>query len=274
MSNLAFKYRHSDYICFGDFVSNDTTKHLKLFSDCFHLINGECLDQMCYIADNSVDMILCDLPYGTTKEPWDKRISLDQLWKHYKRVVKPNGIVALFAPGSGTYSSKIIMSNEDDYWYQTVWEKNKSPDFLQASKRPMCNHEFINVFRLGLQCDTTYNPQETFSTPYKAHSSTANVGKIYGNMRGKNRDNPTGARYPKTVQKFDVIHGGHPTEKPVDLLEYLIKTHSNENDIILDHCMGSGSTGEACFRTRRQFIGIERNSTFYKKSVNRIKSLG
>ena len=239
------------------------------------LLQGDCLELMKDIPDESVDMILCDLPYGTTASKWDKVIPFDQLWEQYSRVIKKNGAIVLF--GSEPFSSKLRMSNIKNYKYDWVWEKPKASGFLLAKKRPLSAHEVVSVFYKKMP---TYNPQFTEGKPYlrefkKGHqgSETESYNHVPNPLKTRKSD---GKRYPRSVQKFttsefDDFHGSHPTQKPIALLEYLIKTYTNENETVLDNTMGSGSTGVAAINTNRDFIGIELDETYFKIAENRIE---
>ena len=216
---------------------------------------GDCLEEMPRLENSSVDLILCDLPYGMTKNPWDGVIPFDTLWKEYNRVIKDNGAIVLF--GSQPFTSLLITSNTKMFRYCLVWEKNKFSDFLNAKRKPMKTNEDIAVF---YKKQPTYNPQYWYSTPYKRWNTQEAVDKQsnYGSHKENVAESTDGKRLPTTVLKFNrVERPSHPTEKPVDLLEWLIRTYSNEGDLVMDSCMGVGSTGVACVNTKRRFIGIE-----------------
>lgn len=212
----------------------------------------DCLEGMRLIPDKSVDMILCDLPYGTTRNKWDSIISFDELWTQYERVIKDNGAIVLTA--AQPFTSALVMSNPNLFKYELIWEKTQATGFLNAKKQPLRKHESILVF---YNSQPTYNPQFTEGKPYTTKS---NAGANKGNY-GKFKDNVTvneGKRYPVSVLPFK--NGGkteHPTQKPIELFEYLVKTFTNENEIVLDNCMGSGTTAVAAVRTNRRFIGFE-----------------
>ena len=231
------------------------------------LVHGNCLEHMDQIANGSVDMILCDLPYGMTKNKWDVQIPFEELWAHYKRIIKPNGAIVLF--GSQPFTSLMIVSNPKMFRYCLVWEKNKFSDFLNAKRKPMKTNEDICLF---YKRQPTYNPQYWESTPYTRWNSQAAVDRQtnYGSHK-RNVVESTGRRLPTTVLKFNrVERPNHPTQKPVDLLAWLIRTYSNEGDLILDNCMGVGSTGIACVQEKRRFIGIELDETYYNMAVEKI----
>lgn len=226
-----------------------------------NLFNGDCLIEMKQIKSGSVDMILCDLPYGITKNAWDIIIPFDKLWEHYDRIIKDNGAVVLF--GSQPFTSLMITSNLKKFRYCLVWEKNKFSDFLNAKRKPMKTNEDIAIF---YKKQPTYNPQYWYSTPYSRWNTQTAVDKQtnYGKHKENVVESLDGKRLPTTVLKFNRIERpSHPTQKPVDLLEWLIKTYSNEGEMVLDNCMGVGSTGVACKNLKRSFIGIESNKTYF-----------
>lgn len=227
------------------------------------LLRGDCLTLMKNIPDKSIDMILCDLPYGTTKNNWDCAINLEMLWEQYERIIKNNGCIALF---SQTPFDKILgNSNLKMLKYEWIWVKSNATGHLNAKKMPMKKHENILIFYKNLPI---YNPQWTYSTPYQrvgSHSSSN-----YGKQKDCVLSISDGRRYPVDVVEFKSERGFHPTQKPVPILEYLIKTYTNENEIVLDNCMGSGSTGVACVNTNRKFIGIELNEQYFNIAKERI----
>ena len=230
------------------------------------LWQGDCLELMKDIPDGSVDMVLCDLPYGTTRNKWDTIIPLDSLWKEYKRVVKKSGAIVLFAQ---TPFDKILgASNLDMLKYEWIWEKSQGTGHLNAKKMPMKSHENILVFYRQLP---TYNPQWEWGKAY-----TVTCGKHSANY-GKQKDKVTtvsdGRRYPKDILRFGKAETDkhlHPTQKPVALMEYLIKTYTNDGETVLDNCMGSGSTGVACVNANRRFIGIELDEGYFNIATQRI----
>jgi len=227
----------------------------------FQLIHGDCLIEMQQIKDGSVDMILCDLPYGVTKNAWDIIIPFDKLWEQYNRIIKDNGAVVLF--GSQPFTSLMITSNLKNFRYCLVWEKNKFSDFLNAKKKPMKTNEDIVIF---YKKQPIYNPQYWYSSPYTRWNTQSAVDKQtnYGAHKENFVESLDGKRLPTTVLKFNrVERPKHPTQKPVDLLEWLIKTYSNEGETVLDNCMGVGSTGVACKNVKRNFIGIELDKTYF-----------
>ena len=233
------------------------------------LIWGNCLEVMRYIPDNSVNMILCDLPYGTTACSWDSVLPLFQLWRNYYRVCKKNA--AMVFTSAQPFTTVLASSNLNDFRYEWIWEKPQGTNPMNVKIMPLKSHENILVF---YSVKPTYNPQMWQSTPYSGFSSkTSKIGEIYGNAQSKHRDNPEGSRYPKTVLKFKQEKGLHPTQKPVDMMQYFIRTYTNEGDVILDNTMGSGTTGVAAVLENRQFIGIELEQKYFDISCERISKL-
>ena len=235
-----------------------------------HLICGDCLELMNDIPDGSIDMVLCDLPYGTTRNKWDSVIPIDLLWKQYRRIVKENGAVVLFS--AEPFTSLLVTNNINQFRYDLIWSKPQGSDFLNANRKPLRSHENICVF---YNKQPTYNAQKTKGKPYKAKSgetTSSNFGKFNGNFYTENKD---GKRFPLTVLQFAGEHNKtkkHPTQKPVPLLEWLIKTYTNEGETVLDNCMGSGSTGVACMNTGRRFIGMELDKGYFDIAQERIKN--
>lgn len=226
---------------------------------------------MSTLPDKSVDMILCDLPYGTTRCAWDAIIPFAPLWEQYKRIIKPNGAVVLF--GSEPFSSYLRLSNIKRYKYDWVWKKPKGTGHLNAKKQPMNDYETISVF----QESSRYNPQFSSGEPYKNKAGKNHAGKesmtdCYGEYTNFRYDND-GRRYPRRVIEFQTVERGslHPTQKPVALCEYLIRTYTNEGDLVLDNCMGSGTTGVACYNTGRRFVGIEKDEKYFGIAKDRIE---
>lgn len=229
---------------------------------------GDCLELMQGLQQESVDMILCDLPYGTTQCKWDIIIPFDILWLQYERVIKPNGAIVLC--GSEPFSSHLRLSNLSLYKYDWIWDKVKGTGFLNAKKQPMRNHEIISVFYKN-QC--TYNPQKTIGHNKKvSFRAKHHQTEVYGKMNNDYLYSST-ERYPRSIQVFstDTQNSSlHPTQKPVALFEYLIKTYTNEGDLVLDNCMGSGTTAIACLNTSRKFIGMEKESKYFDVAAERI----
>lgn len=243
----------------NDSVKVDNVKVEKITSNVV-LYHGDCLEKMKLIKDESIDMILCDLPYGMTKNKWDTVIPFESLWSHYNRIIKKNGAIILF--GNQPFTSKLVCSNLKMFRYSLVWVKNKFSDFLNAKRKPMKTNEDLCVF---YKKSPTYNIQYWYSTPYERWNTQKAVDKQtnYGSHK-KNRVKSNGKRLPTTVLKFNrVERPKHPTQKPTDLLEWLIKAYTNENETVLDNCMGVGSTGVACVNTNRNFIGIELEKKYY-----------
>jgi len=223
------------------------------------IIQGDCLEVMKDIEDKSIDMILCDLPYGTTACKWDTIIPFEPLWEQYKRIIKDNGAIVLTA--SQPFTSALVMSNIKMFKYEWVWEKSKATGYLNSKIMPMIAHENILVFGEG---KLIYNPQKISGTPYnkgKAHRPT----DVYGSQTKTLVKNDDGTRYPRTVQYFITAEREgrfHPTQKPVALFEYLIKTYTNEGDLVLDNAAGSGTTGVACKNLNRNYILIEKEPEY------------
>lgn len=235
------------------------------------LFNGDCLVESNKIQDKSVDLILTDLPYGVLNKRamWDVIIPFDEMWKMVDRILKPNG--AFITTSKQPFTSQLITSNVRDFRYTLVWEKSKSTGYLNSKRMPLVAHEDIIVFYKKLP---TYNPQMTKGTPYdkgKAVRDTQSYGKQTKSIHVKNEK---GLRYPRSVQYFVTAEsegGFHPTQKPIKLFEWLIKTYSNEGDIVCDVTMGSGTTGVAAINTNRNFIGIEKDEKYFEVAKDRIK---
>jgi site-specific DNA-methyltransferase (adenine-specific) len=219
-------------------------------------------------------MILCDLPYGTTACKWDTIIPFEPLWEQYKRVIKDNGAIVLTA--SQPFTSALVMSNPKMFKYEIIWEKSKASNFLLAKKQILKAHENVLIFS---KKTTTYNPQKTEGKPYSGDKRAGKKGSLTDVFN--NVPNPTfrngskdGLRYPRSVQYFKTAESEgkttHPTQKPVALFEYLIKTYTNEGETVLDNCMGSGTTGVACVNTNRNFIGIELDPIYFDIAQKRI----
>lgn len=228
------------------------------------LYNNDCLKILPTLPDHSVDMVLADLPFGTTKNQWDHIIPMDQLWEQYKRLLKVGGVVALF--GDEPFSSKLRLSNPKWYRYDWYWTKNNATGFLNANRMPLKRVETISIFYPKLPL---YNPQKEIG--YKPYTSmTGSKTKNYGKFKSIKTVND-GSRYPTNVLTFNKVNKTiHPTQKPVDLLEYLIKTYTNEGMTVLDNVMGSGSTGVACKNLNRSFIRIEKDPDYFKLAKERL----
>ena len=230
------------------------------------LLLGDCLDLLPSIADNSIDLLLVDLPYGTTACKWDSIIPLDLLWEQYHRVCKTNAAMVFTA--AQPFTTVLASSNLSNFRYEWIWVKPQGTNPMNAKIMPLKAHENILVF---YRKKPTYNPQMWFSTPYSGFDSdTSKIGEVYGSARSTHRSNPTGSRYPKTILEFKQEKGLHPTQKPQPLMEYLIKTYSNPGDTILDNCMGSGTTGAAAVSLGRSFIGIEKDKNYFEIAEARI----
>lgn len=233
---------------------------------------GDCLEVMQEIPDGSVDMVLCDLPYGTTACKWDSVIPFEPLWEAYRRVTKPNAAIVLTA--SQPFTSALVMSNAGWFKYDICWRKSNVSGFLNAKRMPLRQHEDILVFCGGR---LLYNPQFFAKPSVRAAQKTVGASGAYGDYKeGVFRSIPNETGYPRSVIDFSTAYhareaGLHPTQKPVALMEYLIRTYTNEGDTVLDNTMGSGTTGVACMRTGRNFIGIERDPTYFAIAEKRIK---
>ena len=233
-----------------------------------NLYQGNCLEIMKQIKDKSIDMILCDLPYGTTKCKWDVVIPFDKLWEQYNRIIKDNGAIALF--GSEPFSSKLRISNLRMYKYDWIWKKTKAQGFLNSKKMPLKDYENICVFYKRLP---VYNPQGIIYGNFQNDRKSKYIKgeDIYGKEKEFGISHMS--NFPKQIIEFSNPSGKgqlHPTQKPVELLEYLIKTYTNENELVLDNCMGSGSTGVACKNLNRNFIGIELDEKYFNIAKERI----
>lgn len=231
------------------------------------LWKGDCLEKMKDIQDKSIDMILCDLPYGTTQNSWDIIIPFDKLWEQYNRIIKDNGAIVLFC--DGLFQAKLILSNEKMWRYNLVWNKVLTSGFLNANKMPLRNHEEISIFYKKLP---TYNPQKVIGNFCHKRGKSKSTLNNYGNYEGVETEG--NLKYPKSILTFKKKSSStmiHPTEKPIELLQYLIKTYSNENDTVLDNCMGSGSTGVASLSCNRNFIGIELDDKYFEIAKDRIE---
>jgi len=238
------------------------SKHKNLAKDEYinFLFEGDCLDVMKYLPKHSVDMVLCDLPYGTTQNKWDSVIPLDKLWEQYNRVVKPNGAIVLTS--QGVFTAKLILSNERYFRYKIVWEKSKPTNFLNAKKQPLRKHEDICVFYNKFP---TYNPQMGIGKAYTKGIRKNQFTGSYGNFKPVLVESESGLRYPTDIVYFKTPESEgcgtvwHPTQKPVELGRYLIKTFTNPGDVVLDNASGAGSFLVAALLEGRNFIGIEKN---------------
>tara|TARA_B110000977_G_scaffold131320_1_gene167353 strand:+ start:253 stop:1002 length:750 start_codon:yes stop_codon:yes gene_type:complete len=240
------------------------------------LMQGDCLELMKTIPDGSVDMVLTDPPYGTTACKWDSVVPFEPMWEQLKRVIKPSGAIVMTA--SQPFTSALIMSNVKMFKYEWIWEKSKATGHALCKKRPMKSHEGVLVFCDGAE---TYYPQMVAGKPYNARLGTKESVE-FSTWQNIRYDNTTGNRYPRSVQYFktsECERNGfrHPTQKPVALMEYLIKTYTNEGEAVLDFTMGSGTTGVAAKNLDRSFIGIELDKDYYniaKERINNANPLG
>lgn len=238
---------------------------IKTFLQC-----GDCIELMQSIPDDSVDMILCDLPYQVTKNSWDVIIPLDKLWEQYLRIAKPNAAICLHA--DGMFMADLMKSQPKLWRYNLVWDKKLISGFLNAKRMPLRRHEEICVFYRQLP---TYNPQKV---PGAITHSRGNLDKQVANHNygehHKTESDQSGMKYPTSILEFQKPHPSiavHPTQKPVELAEWLIKTYTNPGDVVLDNCMGSGTTGVAAVSLGRRFVGFELNYDYYNLASNRIK---
>lgn len=240
------------------------------------IYNEDCLTGMQKIDDKSVDCIICDLPYGTTKCTWDIIIPFDKLWEQYNRIIKDDGAIILF--GQEPFSSLLRVSNLKDYRYDIYWQKERLTNIMQVKRRVGKDVETISIFYKN-QC--TYNPQMVkYDGPRRGNKvKNGKLGKLVDDNNDKKvfEYNDTGFRYPTQVWKFkrDILTSNiHPTQKPIALYEELIKTYSNPGDLLLDNCSGSGTIAIAALNTGRHFIGFETNEQYYNESIKRIKNYG
>ncbi|HBF2708884.1 TPA: site-specific DNA-methyltransferase [Clostridioides difficile] len=245
----------------------------------YKLYKGDCLEVMDGLIKLGVkfDAIITDPPYGTTQNKWDSVIPLDKIWSRINKLIKSNGAIVLF--GSEPFTSLLIRSNLKDFKYNWIWQKNKSTGFLNSKRQPLNDHEIISVF-YKKQC--VYNPQMTkaekiYNRGYVVRNKDEGIQQSdnYGEQKSFMQVD-TGLRYPKRIQYFNnnfTRQQLHPTQKPVPLLEYLIKTYTNEGDLVLDFTMGSGSTGVACLNTNRRFVGIELDEKYFNISSKRLSEI-
>ena len=234
----------------------------------FDLHLGDCLDLMKTIPDQSVDLVLCDLPYGTTECAWDAVIPFDELWAAYRRVAKDDAAFVLTA--GQPFTTALIGSNLKAFKYTWVWKKPQGVDPFMAKRRPLNNVEDVCVFSFG---KPAYNPQRVPGKPYSVKRDTKpRVNEVTGKVMRPTETVNSGDRLPTRVLEFNQERGHHPTQKPVSLMEYLVKTYTNEGDVVLDNTMGSGTTGVACVNTGRKFIGIERDPDYFAIAESRIIS--
>ena len=234
---------------------------------------GDCLEVMGNIEEKSIDLILCDLPYQITQCSWDSMVPFEPLWKQYKRIIKENGAIVLTA--SQPFTSFLIMSNREMYKYCWVWKKNKKTGFLNAKRQPLRQTEDIVVF---YDKQPTYNPQMTHGhKPVNSFTKNTSDGETMGKTKKGFSGGGQTTRYPSNILEFDVVNNDnsdgdkfHPTQKPVLLFEYLIKTYTKERELVLDNCCGSGTTGLAAKNTNRDFLLIEKNMEYCEMAKKRI----
>lgn len=231
------------------------------------LYHGDCLDLMPQLDSQSVDLILCDLPYGTTECAWDSVLDLKLLWSEYKRIIKPRGAILLTA--AQPFTSALVVSNPDWYKCEWIWEKGAATGFMNANKQPLRAHESVLAF---YQNQPTFNPQMLHNQQRKTATRHGQQCEVYNkNLVINNYDSTS--RYPRSVLFFSSdkqLGVYHPTQKPVALMEYMIRTYSNEGDVVLDNTMGGGTTGVACFNTNRTFIGMESDEVHFNTSCERL----
>ena len=245
------------------------------------IYNMDCLEGMKHIPDGTVDAVICDLPYGTTACAWDSVIPFEPLWEQYRRIAKPNAAIVLF--GQEPFSSALRMSNIEWFRYDWIWDKGRGHNFAQANFCPMRSHEIISVFSEapavftsdGRKC--SYNPQmwdsgvPYFTNGYPRRSQTNMLRKNSSAAMFRLPADNHGERFPLSILRFDRdTKGLHPTQKPVDLLRYLVLTYTNEGDTVLDNCMGSGTTAVVCVKEKRHFIGFELNKEYFDQAQRRI----
>ena len=239
---------------------------------------GDCLELMKDIPDGSVDLVLTDPPYGTTACKWDSVIPFEPMWEQLNRVIKPNGAICLF--GSEPFSSALRMSNIKHFKYDWIWEKTRSTGHVHAKNMPMKKHEIISVFSNGSMGHASllsekrmvYNPQGIIFNPHERGGGTRKFGGVYGKRPShKERYVQEASNYPSSILKFACECKYHSTQKPVALLEYLIRTYTNDGETVLDFTMGSGTTGVACVNTNRNFIGIELDEGYFNIAKKRIE---
>lgn len=233
-------------------------------TDDIKLLHGDCIELMRDVPDGSIDMIPTDPPYGATRCAWDKTVPFAPMWEAFERVIKPNGCIAVFA--GEPFSAALIISNLKLYRYELIWCKDIHSDFLNAHRKPLKIHDKIQVF---YKSSPVYHPQKTKGKPYMRGWSAAKT-ECYGKVRPHKNNNTSGDRFPTTVIKFNRETGLHPTQKPVALLRWLIRTYTDAGDTVLDPFMGSGSTGVACITEGRRFIGVEQELKYFELAGTRL----
>jgi DNA modification methylase len=232
-------------------------------------VNADCFDVFPFIEDKSIDAIICDLPYGTTACKWDSILPLNELWKEYKRVIKPNGVIILF--GTQPFTTTLISSNIKQFRYELIWDKIRSATGLNAKRMPLKTHENMLVFYTE---QPTYNPQLTEGKPFDKtkYNGQLELPNVTGGGVKISKKNE-GTRFPVSIHRYSQNWRRqeqiHPTQKPVELIEYLVKTYTNENDMVLDNTCGSGTLNLACLKLNRKSIGIEKEKQYYDVAVRR-----
>ena len=235
------------------------------------IYNEDCLVGMDKIEDKSVNLILCDLPYGTTKCKWDIVLPFDKLWEQYNRIIKDDGAIILFA--KQPFTSDLVNSNRDMFRYELIWEKTRAGNSMQVKKQPSAIHENIEVFykKQPTYNDLKFKVDEKYIDKRKSIRDSFYKSEQYSGVMKRKADD--GMRHPQSILPFNSVwHTGmHPTEKPVELFEWLIKSYTNEGDLVVDNCIGSGTTAVACINTNRNYIGFEKEKKYYQMCVERIK---
>lgn len=230
------------------------------------IIEGNCLEVMQRIPDKSIDLILCDLPYGTTKNKWDIVIPLEPLWQQYERIIKDNGAIVLTAVQ--IFASQLVMSRPHLFKYDLIWKKTIASGQLNVNSQPLRLHEHVLVF---YKKQPTYNQQFTNGKPYSIERNANYQAGCYNKQTSSSKEN-NGFRHPTSVLEISNprIKGGHPTQKPVELFKWVVKSYTNEGDLVLDNCIGSGTTAVACIEAKRNYIGIELSKKYCDVARKRI----
>ena len=248
---------------------------IEVIKNSINLYEGDCLEKLKLIKDGSIDMILTDPPYGTTACKWDTVVDLDALWVEIKRITKPNAAIVMTA--SQPFTTTLIASNIKNFKHEWVWQKNRGSNFATVKYQPFKEHESVLVFSRASEKVNYYPIKQERSAGgasranYDVNASNTGKRDVYGNIKATNQGKIPKLRYPSSVQKFNTEVGLHPTQKPVALLEYLIKTYTNENETVLDFTIGSGSTCIAAMNTKRNCIGIELDNNYFNVSTKRIE---
>jgi len=246
---------------------------IVILGEIMRLLQGDCLSLMKDIEDQSIDMILCDLPYGTTACKWDSIIPFEPLWEQYRRIVKDRAPIVLF--GSQPFTSALVMSNPKWFRYEWIWHKDKGANIGVMRYQPMKYHENIVVFSKKSHFYVPQMEKRLEKNKRKNKPRTGWCGTQQHYIHVEHSKGNDDYKYPSSIQKCNVVRRGmHPTQKPIPLLEYLLKTYSTESDVVLDNCMGSGSTGIACLNLDRKFIGIEKDKDIFNLAKERIEKHG